>query len=46
MLHLGYRKFIQINAKDQKLPWMLRVFVLPVRQLNKKRMSVTGNAIL
>ena len=23
MLHLGYRKFIQINAKDKKLPWML-----------------------
>ena len=23
MLHLGYRKFIQTNAKDQKLPWML-----------------------
>ena len=23
MLHLGYRKIIQINANDQKLPWML-----------------------
>ena len=22
MLDLGYRKFIKINAKDQKLPWM------------------------
>ena len=23
MLHLGYSKFILINAKDQKVPWML-----------------------
>ena len=23
MLQLGYGKFIQINAKDQKVPWIL-----------------------
>ena len=23
MLHLGYSKFIQINAKDQKVLWIL-----------------------
>ena len=51
MLHLGYIKFIQINAKDKKLPWIcikhkMGVFVSPVRQLNKKRTMATDNSIL
>ena len=51
MLHLGYSKFIQINVKDQKLPWILHyinklgVFVLPVCLLNKTRMTATSHAI-
>ena len=36
MLHLGYRKFIQINATDQKLPWMLH-YIKKINRLYRQR---------
>ena len=40
MLHLGYRKFIQINATDQKLPWMLH-YIKKINRLYRQRNFVS-----